>query len=268
MKEMPDTNRGTKHHLAATRLDAVSLDALLHLYDKAITSRSSTLVLHQNLHGIYIERNSPRCSAIYARADWVYVDGMPVIWIAKAAGLPFEAKHRITLLDCFDEVLNRAAEKHWRLFYLGGKQEVLDAGLENIRALRPTLQISGRSGYFRADQREEIIQQINAFRPDILFVGLGMPIQEYWIDDNYDLLQVPVVTTSGATMEYVSGHSRRPAAWAGKFGLYGVLRFLSQPKRLWKRYLFEPLVLLPYLFQAVLKARRRQVLAAQGNRTN
>lgn len=261
---MLTANHATKHRIADIRLDAVSLKDLLRIYAAAIESRSKTLILHQNLHGIYMERQSPRSRAIYARADWVYVDGMAAIWIAKAAGLPLEGKHRLTLLDCFDEMLDRAAEKQWRIFYLGGKQEVLDTGLARIRARRPSIQIVGRSGYFSPEQQAGILEQIGEFQPDVLFVGLGMPIQEHWIANHFDSLQVPVITTSGATMEYISGHSERPPAWAGKFGLYGVLRLLSQPRRLWKRYLLEPFVLLPYLAKAIFQERRRQrAVAAQ-----
>ena len=104
----------------------------------------------------------------------------------------------------------------------------------------------------------EILEDIRRFKPDVLFVGLGMPIQELWVADHYDTLQVPVIATSGATMEYISGHSDRPPIWAGKFGLYGVLRLFSQPKRLWKRYLLEPFVLFPYLVKAIIQERRKQ----------
>lgn len=258
MTEISKTNSAKKHRVGNIRLDAVSLEDLLQIYAGAIERRSKTLILHQNLHGIYIERQNPRSRAIYARADWVYVDGMAAIWLAKAAGLPLQAEHRLTLMDCFDQMLDRAAQKHWRIFYLGGKQEVLDTGLAAIRDRRPSLQITGRNGYFRAEQQAEILEEIRRFKPDVLFVGLGMPIQELWVADHYDALQVPVITTSGATMEYISGHSGRPPAWAGKFGLYGVLRLLAQPKRLWKRYLLEPFVLLPYLVKAILQERRKQ----------
>ena len=219
-----------KYCLADIRLDSVSRDDLLVLCSQAIDTQSKTLILHQNLHGLFVERRDSRSHALYARADWVYVDGMPLIWFAKAAGLPFEAKHRVTLIDCFDEVLDLAERASWRIFYLGGTQEVLDRGLANIRRQRPLLQISGRNGYFQEDQNDEVIDQIHAYHADLLFVGLGMPTQEHWIAANYDALRVSVVTTSGATMEYTSGHSRRPAAWAGRFGLYGVLRFFRNPE--------------------------------------
>lgn len=260
------TEERKKYHIADIRLDSLSRVDLLQLCSRAVTTHSKTLILHQNLHGIYVERRDPRSRAIYARADWVYVDGMPLIWFAKAAGLPFKAEHRVTLLDCFDEVLDLAERENWRVFYLGGTQEVLDMGFANIKAVRPSLQISGRNGYFRAEEGGAVIDQINAFKADILFVGLGMPTQEHWIADNYESLHVSIITTSGATMEYTSGHSNRPAAWAGKLGLYGLLRFLAQPRRLWKRYLLEPLVLAPYILNSILREKRKSRFLLSGSR--
>lgn len=257
MQELPSTPIKLKYRISDIRLDLISRENLLQLCSNAVATHSKTLVLHQNLHGLYIERRDTQSRALYARADWVYVDGMPLIWFAKAAGLPFQEKHRVTLIDCFDEILELAEREHLRIFYLGGTQAVLDMGISKIQAERPSLRISGRNGYFREHENDAVLDQIHAFATDILLVGLGMPIQEHWIAANYDSLRVSLVTTSGATLEYTSGHSRRPPAWAGRLGLYGVMRFITQPKRLWRRYLLEPLILAPYILRAVLDERRK-----------
>jgi N-acetylglucosaminyldiphosphoundecaprenol N-acetyl-beta-D-mannosaminyltransferase len=241
--------------LGRIRLDAVTRTELLSLFHEAIVHRSQITVLLHNLHGIYVQYTTPVLEAIYAGADWVYVDGMPVVWLAKAAGLPFEAAHRTTLLDCFEQVLSEAASNGWRVFYFGGKQEVLTHGLTKLRAMYPTLEIDGHHGYVTADQTQTLIEEIRAFRADILFVGLGTPIQEIWVAEHKSSIDVPVITTCGATMEYTAGYVYRPPAWAGKLGLQGVARLMSNPKRLWKRYLVEPLLLAPYLGRAILKRR-------------
>lgn len=267
MRAAGEVGTRVRYKLQNIRLDPVSRLDLLRLCRDAVINRSKTLVLHQNLHGIFVERKDARSREIYSRADWVYVDGMPLIWFAKAAGLPFKTEHRVTLIDCFDELLDLAEREHWRIFYLGGTQEVLDMGIAKIISERPSLAISGRNGFFQAEENKEVLSQIHGFQPDLLFVGLGMPVQEHWIAANYDALQVPFVTTSGATMEYTSGHSQRPAAWAGRLGLYGLFRFLAQPKRLWRRYLLEPLVLTPYILGSILSERRKTLSALQEHGT-
>lgn len=251
----PELLQDRRFSLGEIRLDALSLHDLLSVYNDAISGGKQIIILHHNLHGIYMQRTTPSLHAIYARASWVYVDGLPVIWLARAAGFPFKAEHRITLLDSFGELLAEAERKNWRIFYFGGKEEVLVGGLAKIRELHPSLQITGRNGYARPDETASIIQDITTFKPDVLFIGLGMPLQENWIRDHYSQLKVPVVTTSGATMEYITGHSSRPPAWAGRFGLYGVMRFLAQPRRLWRRYLLEPLVLAPCLLKVVVQQK-------------
>lgn len=247
--------RDRKYKLARIRLDALTRSELLCLFGDAISSHSKIIVLHNNLHGIYVQRAVPALDAVYDRADWVYVDGMPVVWLAQAAGFPFQATNRITLLDCFEEVVAEATRNGWRVFYFGGKEKVLTAGLERLRTLFPSLEIAGRAGHVSAEQNTNVIDEILAFSPDILFVGLGMPLQEEWIANHHSSLNIPVITTCGATMEYITGHAYRPPQWTGNLGLYGIVRLISNPKRLWKRYLVEPLVLAPYLAGAILKQR-------------
>jgi N-acetylglucosaminyldiphosphoundecaprenol N-acetyl-beta-D-mannosaminyltransferase len=77
---------------------------------------------------------------------------------------------------------------------------------------------------------------------------MGMPRQETWILENQDLLDAPVIYANGAAFEYFSGYVARPPAWISKFGLEWLFRLFSEPKRLWRRYLVEPLFLLPSLW--------------------
>ncbi len=242
-----------KYRLGQFRLDLLTLSELMSLFGHAIRCRFSMVVLHHNLHGLYVQQQMPHLNEIYDNADWVYIDGMPLIWLARAAGLSATASHRITLLDCFEKLLAGAEDHGWRVFYFGGKEEVLTEGLTAIQARFPSLAIIGHDGYVDSNREDSLIEKINAFAPDILFVGLGMPLQEDWIVRNRSRLRVPVITTCGATMEYVTGHSRRPPAWMGSLGMYGIYRLISQPKRLWRRYLFEPLVLLPQLASVLWK---------------
>jgi N-acetylglucosaminyldiphosphoundecaprenol N-acetyl-beta-D-mannosaminyltransferase len=182
---------------------------------------------------------------------------MPVIWLAHAAGLPLKPKHRITLLDSLTLILEEAAISRWRVFYLGGQESVLVKGLRQLRTQHPGLIIDGHNGFFRSNgtQNDQVVSVINDFAPDILFVGMGMPLQELWLANNHSKLAVPVTLTCGATLEYITGDSYRPPTWAGPLGLYGIFRLLSDPRRLWHRYLYEPLALLPVMASAVIRQR-------------
>ena len=238
-------------------LDAIDMDRLLSLFKRSKLNSEQQLIFHHNLHSVYLFLTNAEFRATYAKASCVYIDGLPIVWLGRAAGLPLKASHRITFLDCFEEILNAAAEAGWRVFYLGSREEVVKSTLPLLRERYPRLVISGRNGYFAKDEsaNEEVISQINKFCPDILFVGMGMPKQEMWLAEHYTRLNAHSIVTSGATLDYVSGHQYKPPEWAGPLGLYGVFRLLSDFKRLWRRYLIEPIVVTMYLSWGIIRQR-------------
>ncbi len=245
--------------LADVRVDAIDMATLIQFIASVINQKQKALVLSHNLHSIFLHETLAGFKATYQRADLVYIDGMPIVWLGRLAGLPVEKQHRITFLDSIEAMMHEAAENNWRVFYLGGTEEVLQSGLAVLRSRFPHLNIAGRNGYFQDIKTEGIalIQQINAMRPELLFVGMGMPLQEQWVDLYYNQIDARVVLTCGATLSYISGHSYRPPRWAGSLGLYGLLRFTRDPARLWRRYLLEPMYVLAKLLPGILKQRLR-----------
>jgi N-acetylglucosaminyldiphosphoundecaprenol N-acetyl-beta-D-mannosaminyltransferase len=241
--------------LGGIRMDALRQNDLISLVKHAKSSGQRLLVFNHNLHSLYLFHTNPAFEASYAKASWVYIDGIPLVWIGQIAGLPLNASHRITLLDSFEVLLAEAERCGLRVFYLGSTEDVLRDGVALLRERHPGLSITGRNGFFDKSETEsdEVIAQINAFKPDILFVGMGMPTQELWLAENHDRLEVPATLTSGATLDYVTGHAYRPPAWAGPLGLYGVFRLFSDPRRLWRRYLLEPLVVLKHTLLPLTK---------------
>ncbi len=244
--------------LCGIRVDALELSDLFTILEDAVMQRVKILIFNHNLHSLYLFKTNPSFASAYALANWVYVDGLPIIWMGRAAGLPLEAKNRITLLDCFESVLSQAAIHKWRVFYLGSNEETLNQGLAILRGKQPSLLIEGHHGFFLQEQggSQKIIEQINEYRPDILFVGMGMPLQETWLASHLDELDASTIFTSGATMDYLTGHSYRPPAWAGPLGLYGIFRLFSDPRRLWKRYLVEPIYLMRHMLPHLIVSRK------------
>jgi len=243
--------------LAGIPVDALRRQELLQILDSARNEKTKLLILNHNLHSLYLYLTVSDFRALYSQAAWVYIDGMPVVWLGKLAGLPLLPKHRITFLDCFDAILVHAQNNGWKIFYLGSSVEVLSEGLALLRERYPRLAISGRNGYISdaGAENDEVIAQINEFQADVLFVGMGMPLQERWLAKNFSRVNASSVLTCGATLDYITGHTYKPPAWAGPLGLYGVFRLLHDPQRLWKRYLIEPIALLRRLSVPILRQR-------------
>lgn len=243
--------------LCGAQVDAMTREELIVLIDRATVSRDRLLILNHNLHSLYLYFTNKDFKSAYQEASYVYIDGMPVIWIGRAAGLPLRTNHRITFLDSFDSVLSEAENRKWRVFYLGSTEAVLDAGLVSLKQKHPRLIIGGRNGYFSKSgtESDEVIVQVNTFRPDIVFVGMGMPTQELWLAKYHEKIDASVILTSGATLDYVTGHAYQPPEWTGNLGLYGVCRMFSEPRRLWRRYLAEPVPLAAHLLPGILRQR-------------
>jgi N-acetylglucosaminyldiphosphoundecaprenol N-acetyl-beta-D-mannosaminyltransferase len=252
--------------LGDVRVDALRLRDLLLLIRKADLTERRMVVLNHNLHSLYLHGEIPAFRDAYRCASSIYIDGMPLIWIGQWAGLPLESAHRITFLDSFEEMLREMSARKLRVFYLGSTPDVLYRGLSILRERYPNLQIAGHHGYFdqAAEANVAVIEQINAYAPHVLFVGMGMPIQELWIARNLQMMRVPAILSSGATMDYVTGDAYRPPKWAGRLGLYGVFRMFSDPARLMRRYLIEPIIIVRRMGLKLMRQRRSAFAGLQG----
>jgi len=141
-------------------------------------------------------------------------------------------------------------------FFLGGRPGAAVKSAEVLRNKYSNIQIVGEYSPpfgFENDkfENEKIVRTIKEVHPDIVFVGLGAPKQEKWIFSHYKELNVPVCIGVGVTFEYISGMVKRAPIWMQKTGLEWLWRLLSEPKRLWKRYLVDAMV----FFWMVLKQK-------------
>jgi N-acetylglucosaminyldiphosphoundecaprenol N-acetyl-beta-D-mannosaminyltransferase len=150
-----------------------------------------------------------------------------------------------------------AAENGWRVFYLGSSPGVAEEGAKRLRQTYPELQIQTMHGYFdtnlQSQENDRVLNAIEVYKPHILMVGMGMPRQEYWIQQNLKRLCANVILPAGAAIDYVAGAVPTPPRWAGRFGLEWAFRLTAEPQRLWRRYLVEPWSILGVVAQDFLK---------------
>lgn len=197
---------------------------------------------HHNLHSLYLLQCNADVQAFYARCNDCYIDGMPVRLLLQGFGVPISTAPRFSLMDHFLELLEHAQAEQWSVFYLGSQESVVDAGGVMIKRMFPELRIHLHHGY--AVDQAQVIDTINAVRPDILLVGMGMPLQERWLVTHLDQLDVGIAAQAGGTLDYYTGAQARPPLWMSRIGLAWLYRLASDPRRLSRRYLLEPWVLL------------------------
>ncbi|GAB1545064.1 WecB/TagA/CpsF family glycosyltransferase [Scytonema sp. NUACC21] len=237
------------------QVNPLSIPELNSLIAESIQQNQKWIIANHNLHSLYLYHNEPKMRAFYAKADYTHIDGMPLVLIGKLLGFPIKREQRVTYADWVWPLMAQAASKGWRIFYLGSKPGVAEQGASILRQQFPGLQIACAHGYIDTHQDSKnnlaTLAKINAYKPHILMVGMGMPRQEYWILDNLEQIQTNTILTSGACMDYVAGVVPTPPRWMGKCGLEWSYRLFSEPKRLWRRYLLEPWFLAGLFLQEI-----------------
>lgn len=208
------------------------------------TGRRGLMVGHHNLHSLALCQSDPEVRAFYRQCDYCYVDGLPVLWLMRFAGVPTRNASRFTLMDCFAGLLGWLEARGRRLFYLGGSRATIERGQVWLSAHFPTLNFELQHGYFddgkSHDASAKIIERINRFAPDMLLVGMGMPRQEQWMLSHYEEIEAGALLQVGGTLDYYTGLQARPPIWMSRKGLAGVYRLVHSPHRLGRRYLIEP----------------------------
>ncbi len=212
-----------------------------------IAAGRKAIVANHNLHSLHLLRRSAEMRAFYAKADLIEADGTPLVAWGALLGRGLKREHRCTYLDWREPFWALAVEHGWRVFYLGGAPGVAARGAEAVRGRWAGAQIATADGFFDVHGAENarLVERINAYAPDIVFVGMGMPRQEHWILQNYALLNRGVVFPIGAAFDYEADEVPTPPRWSGPLGLEWLFRFAVEPRRLFTRYFLEPWTLLP-----------------------
>lgn len=197
-----------------------------------------------NLKALNIIFLCPKFRNIISKADIAFCDGFGVKLIAKLLRKPL--RYRNTPPDWIDELAEKAIENGLSFYLLGDEDGVAEkaANLMNIRF--PRLDIRGvHHGFFDkcGSENDNVIASINSVRPNLLLVGMGMPLQEFWIEDNANRLQVNAFLPLGAAFRWYTGIEKRAPKAITDYGLEWLARLISHPKRHFKRYIIDNLIL-------------------------
>lgn len=229
-----------KINVLGVLIDPLTLEQALAYIFAGLAQDRRLLIAHANLTGLNLAYELGWLRAFYNRCDLVYCDGMGVLLGARWLG--YQIPERYTLADWVWTLAERAAQQNASLFLLGNPPGVAERAGESLRRRCPSLRIAGaQHGFFDqspgSPENQAVIDQINAARPDILLVGLGMPLQERWLMESWPALNVKVAITCGALFEYLSGDLRRGPRWMTQFYLEWLARLLISPRRYTRRYL-------------------------------
>jgi N-acetylglucosaminyldiphosphoundecaprenol N-acetyl-beta-D-mannosaminyltransferase len=244
-----DSRRGTQGRLQfVTRppiailgvpFDNITIAEAIQAIERMVASRQPHYVVTANVDFLVQAHADIELRRILCEAHLVLCDGTPLVWASRLLGNPLP--ERVAGADLVPLLIRVAAQKRYRLFFLGATPDSAGRAVANLTALYPDLEIAGHYSppFNRLLEMDHgaIQRRILAAKPDILFVCLGCPKQEKWMAMHYRALGVPVTAGVGATMDFLAGHVKRAPAWMQRTGIEWLFRLKQEPRRLFRRYL-------------------------------
>ncbi len=196
----------------------------------------------------------PEYRQVVNAAAMVTPDGMPVVWLTRAKG--YCDIERTYGPDLMRNMCDQGRALSLRHFLYGSTAETLKALEAKLIENYPGILVSGSySPPFLVQARQEpdeIINLINGAKPDIVWVGLGSPKQDFWMSLNRARIDAPVLVGIGAAFDFISGAKPQAPRWMQHSGLEWLFRFCCEPRRLWKRYLISNTLFIFYIIRSLL----------------
>lgn len=186
-----------------------------------------------------------------SKVDWFVPDSQILTWAVSWLG--GKGNERVYGPDFLDYFV-RHADSELTHYFLGASQNCLDQLLLKLQAKRPEIKIIGsHHGYFKEEDESAINDEINQLKPDLVWIGLGTPKQQSWAQRNKEKVNAGAILAVGFAFDVNAGTKKDAPRWMGKFGVLWLYRFLSEPRRLWKRYAVYNTIFLSHLFRQVVR---------------
>ena len=243
-----------KISICGVNIDNVTMDDSIDIVRNFLVGDKGKRIYTPNTEIVMESKDDDELKNTLNQGDLIIPDGIGLIYGSKIRKKPL--KERVTGFDLSIEMLKIANEKGYSVYLLGCKEGVARDAAENIKKDYPNLRIAGyHNGYFKgshmgikdSEEEREIINDINNSKTDILFVGLGFPKQESWINEHIDDLDIKVAIGNGGTMDILSGNAKRAPEIYQKLGLEWLYRLVKEPSRI-KRQILLPKFILHVLF--------------------
>lgn len=234
-------------------VDVLTMRQTIDLISDSIRERKPIQHIVVNAAKLVLMQEDKELYQSVVKSDIINADGMAVVWAAEILGKPLP--ERVAGVDLMQELVILASEKKYKIFFFGGVEEVVCEVVRKYKSVFGEEIIAGyRNGYFKKNQEANIAAQIAESKADILFVGISSPTKEIFLNTYKDKLKVPFIMGVGGSFDVLAGKVKRAPKWMQKSGLEWFFRFLQEPGRMWKRYLFTNSLFIYYVLKEKFKS--------------
>jgi exopolysaccharide biosynthesis WecB/TagA/CpsF family protein len=197
--------------------------------------RSPKLVFASNGHAIALAAQDEAFRHTFEQADIIHADGQAAVFASRLTKTPIPERSATT--DFIHDAARLGAQHGLRFFLLGATEEANEAAARILVQTYPGLKIVGRRhGYFSRDEEDEICDEINLTMPDVIWVGLSVPLEYEFAVRNKTRLKAGWLVTCGGCYNFITGAYARAPHWMQAAGLEWLFRLVREPKRLFWRY--------------------------------
>lgn len=260
-------NLNSKSNVAGVPISKYDLTETLELFCHFIDNKEKRRICVTPVNNIVWANQDRELMTLYNTSDMNLADGVPVVWASRFLNDPVHG--RVTGLDVLPEFSKISALRGYSSFYMGATEGIAQLLSEKFTKRYPGLKIAGVysppfATKFSDVENEKIIAMINKVSPDILWVSLTAPKQDFWIAKHFHRLDVRIAIGVGGAFEVCSGMINRAPEWMQRNGLEWFYRFSREPRRLFQRYFIEA----PVFFFLILQQKFGGTKKEQLNTSN
>tara|TARA_R110002074_G_scaffold316814_2_gene487297 strand:- start:9783 stop:10586 length:804 start_codon:yes stop_codon:yes gene_type:complete len=259
----PDENdpRINVTHVLRVPVSLVNMSSAVNKITTWVKARDEHFVCVRDVHGVMQAQDDMELLKLHHEAGLVVPDGMPLVWIGKCrAG---DVVGRVSGADLVDALCAASLEGKLSHYFYGGKEGIADIMASLLSKKYPGLNVAGTYsppfGNLSVDQDQAITQMIADTSPNIVWVGLSTPKQEFWMRDHVGRIPGATLIGVGAAFDFHAGRITRAPVWMQRNGLEWLHRLVSEPRRLWRRYiLLAPMFVFLVLIEKFRRIRVRR----------
>ena len=246
--------------LLGTPVDILSAEETLTKIDSAILSRNRLQHVALNVAKLVSLRTNEELRSDVGNSDLVGIDGMGIVLALRFLG--YKSVARVSGVDLMNDTLALCARRGFKPYFLGATAAVLDSAIKIAQQKNPGLKIAGsHHGYFKSEEENQILSDINTSQADCLFIAMPTPRKERLLAKWRTSLNVPFIMGVGGSFDVLAGKVQRAPDWMQRNGLEWAYRVYQEPSRMWWRYLSTNTVFLGLL----LKIAFARMVGGNGN---
>ncbi|PIC69169.1 glycosyltransferase [Sporosarcina sp. P16b] len=218
-----------KEEILGVSVNTENYDELIPKVFENIEEGKKSLIVAINPEKLMKAKEDPELKALLNRAEFQIPDGIGVILASKLK--KGQIRSRVTGIDMMDRVVQEAAARGKRIFLYGAKPGVAQEAAARLQVMHPNIQIAGVQHGYEQDVKV-VLDTINQAKPDILFVAMGSPKQEQWIEQHRDQLHPMLFQGVGGSFDVLAGNIKRAPAVFQKAGAEWLYRLMLEPSRI------------------------------------